>query len=85
MLGICLHEAADVAAAGKMFTLRPQHDDTDARMLIERLEGQAELVALRHRHHVVGRTVEDDVGALMRLIDFNLEAVELRKTGISKS
>ena len=46
---------------------------------------QPQLVALRHRNDVVGRPVEDDVGALMRLVDLDLETVELGEPGIGES
>jgi hypothetical protein len=60
-----------------MFADRPDDDDAHARVFVERFEHQPQLVALRHRDDVVGRSVEDDVGALMRLIELDLEAVEL--------
>jgi hypothetical protein len=53
-----------------------QHDDAHARILVEGLEHQPELVALRHRHDVERRPVEDHVGALARRIDLDAEAVE---------
>ena len=57
--------------------MRTHHDDADARVLVERLEHQPQLVALRHRDDVEGRAVEDDIGALMRRVDLDLETVEL--------
>jgi len=84
VFGTRLHETADVAAAGEMLALRPQHDDANARILVERLERQPELIALRHRHNVIGRAAKDNVGTLMRFIDLDLEPVELGKAGISK-
>ena len=62
----------------------PDHDDAHARILVQRLEHQPQLIALRHRHDIEGRPVEDDIGALMRLVDFDLEAVELGKPGVCK-
>ena len=53
-------------------------------ILVQRLEDQPQLIALRHRNDVVGRPVEDDVGALMRLVDFDLETVELAEPGIGE-
>ena len=61
-----------------------QHDDAHARVLVEALEHQAELVALRHRHHVERRPVEDDVGALARLVDLDAEAVERGEAGVGE-
>ncbi len=63
----CLHEALDVAAGRKMLADRAQHDDAHPRILVEMLEHHPQLVALRHRHHVQRRPVEDDVGPLARL------------------
>ncbi len=83
-LGRCLHEAADIAAAGKILSDRTHHDDAYAVVLIECLEHQPELVALRHRHHVERRAVEDDVGAFMRFVDLDLEAVELGEAVIGE-
>jgi hypothetical protein len=77
-LGRGLHEAADIAARGKMLADRPDDDDAYARIFVERFEHQPQLVALRHRDDVVGRPVEDDIGALMRLIELDLETVEFR-------
>ena len=59
-----------------------QHDDADAGVLVEALEHQPKLVALRHRHDVERRPVEDDVGALARLVDLDAEAVERGEAGI---
>ena len=83
-LGRRLHEALDVAAAGKMLADRAQHDDAHARVLVERLEHQAKLVALRHRDDVERRPVEDDVGALARRVDLDAEAVERGEARIGK-
>ena len=54
MLGGSLHEAFDVAAAGKMLANGAQHDHAHALVRIERLEYKPQLVALRHfneRHY----------------------------------
>ena len=59
-----------------MLADRAQHDDAHARILVERLEHEAKLVALRHRDDVERRPVEDDVGALARGVDLDAEAVE---------
>ena len=53
-----------------------QHDHAHARILIERLEHQAELIALAHFDHVERRPVEHHIGALARRIDLDAEAVE---------
>ena len=84
MLGARFHEAADIAAAGEVLALAAHHDDTHARIFVQRLEGQPELVALRHRHDVIGRASKDDVGALMRLVDLDLEPIELGEPGIGE-
>src|SRR5439155_21955936 len=84
MIGACLQETDDVAAAGEMLSLPPQHDDANVRILIERLECQPELIALRHRHDVMGRASKDDVGALMRLVDLDLEPIQLCEAGIGE-
>jgi hypothetical protein len=54
---------------------RAQHDHPHAGVLVEQLEGKAELLALRHRHHVERRAVEDYVRALVRLVDLDAKAV----------
>ena len=51
-------------------------------VVVEALEHQPELVALRHRHHVERRPVEDDVGALARFVDLDAEAVERGEAGV---
>ena len=53
-------------------------------VLVERLEHQAKLVALRHRDDVERRPVEDDVGALARRVDLDAEAVERGEAGIGE-
>ena len=65
-----------------MLAGRAQHDHTHARIIVERLEHQAKLIALRHLDDVERRPVEHDVGAFARRIDLNAEAVELLQTGI---
>ena len=65
-----------------MFADRAQHDHAHALVLVQRLEHQAELVALRHFDDVERRPVEDDVGALLGDVEFDLEAVERRETRI---
>ena len=80
-----LHEALDVAAGGEMLADRAHHDDAHARILVERLEHEAKLVALRHRHDVERRPVEDHVGALARRVDLDAEAVERREARIGES
>ena len=65
-----------------MLADRPDDDDADPIVLIERLEHQPQLIALRHRDDIVGRPVENDVGALPCLVDLDLETVELAEPGI---
>ena len=60
-----------------MLADRAHHDDAHARIFIQRLEHQPQLVALRHRDDVERWPVENDVGALTPLVDFDLKAVEL--------
>src|SRR6185436_14568179 len=59
-----------------------QNDDAHPRVLVEMLEHHPQLVALRHRHHVERRPVEDDVGALARFVDLDAEAVERGEAGV---
>ena len=47
MLGRGREKAGDIAAGGKMLADRAQHDDAHARILVERFEDQAKLIALR--------------------------------------
>ena len=84
MLGRGFHEASDIAAAGEMLADRSHHDDPDPRILVEGFEHQPKLIALRHRYDVVGRTIENDIGPFVSLVDLHLEAVELCQTGIGK-
>src|ERR1044072_7801121 len=53
-------------------------------MRVERHEHQAKLAALRHRHDVEGRPVEDHVGALACFVDLDAESVECRKARIDE-
>jgi len=48
MLGRGLEKAADFAAARKMLAFCPQHDDAHCGISVERLKGNAQLVALHH-------------------------------------
>ena len=82
MLRRGFHKTLDVAAGGKMLADRAQHDHAHALVLVQRLEHQAELIALRHFDDVERRPVEDDVGALLGDVQFDLEAVERRQTRI---
>ena len=84
MLGRRGEEAGDIAAAGKMLADRAQHDHAHAGILVERLEDQAELIALAHLDDVQRRPVEHDVGAFARRIDLDAKAVELLQTRIGK-
>ena len=85
MLGRGFHEAFDVAAAGKMLANGAQHDHADMLVLVERLEHEPQLVALRHLDHVERRAVKDDIRALLSGVQFNLEAVECREARIVES
>ncbi len=66
MFGRGLQETGYIAAGGKMLARRAQHDHPHARVLIERLENKAKLIALVHFDDVQRRPVEHDVGALAR-------------------
>jgi hypothetical protein len=59
-----------------MLALRAQHDDPDAPIGIERLEGGAQLLAFGHCDDVERRPVENNVGALAGGIDLDPETVE---------
>ena len=76
LLGRCFHEAADVTPAGKMLADRADHDNPHALIFVQCLEHEPQLVALRHRDDVERWAVENDVGALAHLVDFDLETVE---------
>src|SRR5271168_741068 len=67
-----------------MLARRAQHDDAHARILVERLENQAKLIALSHFDDVQGRPVEHHIGAFARRIDLDAKAVELLQTRIGK-
>ena len=62
-----------------------QHDDAHPRILVERLEDQAELIALFHLDDVERRPVEHDIGAFALRIDLDAKAVELLQARIGKS
>ena len=62
-----------------------QHDDPYPRILVDRFEHEAQLVALRHLDDVERRPVEDHVGALALVVDLDPEAVEAREPRIGKS
>ena len=59
-----------------MLAHRPQHDDAHARVLVQRLEHHAQLIALPHLDDVERRPVEHHVGALARGVDLDAKAVE---------
>jgi hypothetical protein len=84
MLGRRFHEAPDVSSAGKMLADGADHDDANPLVLVERLENQTELIALRHRNDIVGGTIEDDIRAFMRLVDFDAKSVEFGEAGIGE-
>ncbi len=67
-----------------MLAGRAQHDHAHARVLIERLENKAKLIALVHFDNVQRRPVEHDVGALARAVDLDAKAVELVQARIGK-
>src|SRR5712692_10830408 len=71
-----IEKAADLVAAGKMLALGAQHDDPDAPIGVEGLEGRAQLLAFGHRDDVEWRPVENDIGALARGIDLDTKAIE---------
>jgi hypothetical protein len=62
-----------------------QHDDPDPFILLQCLEQQPQLVALRHRNDVQRRTVEDHIGALAHGIDLHAKAVERGKARVGES
>jgi hypothetical protein len=62
----------------------PQHDDADAHVLVQRLEHEAQLVALGHLDDVERGPVEDHVSAFARCIDLDAEAVERGKPRIGE-
>src|SRR6202043_3485620 len=74
----------DIAAGGKMLANGAQHDDADARILVERLEDQTKLIALPHFDDIEGRRVENDVGAFAGRVDLDAKAVEGLQTRIGK-
>jgi hypothetical protein len=76
VLGGRFEETADLAAAGKMLAQRPHYDDADAVVGIERLEGDAQVLALRHRNDVERRPIEDHIGTLAPGVDLDAETVE---------
>ena len=53
-------------------------------VLVECFERQPELIALRHRHDIVRRPVEDDVRALVRFVDLDEEAIQFGEAGIAE-
>ena len=76
MLGGGFEETTDLAAAGKMLTQRPQHDDANVHVGIERLKGSAQLLTLPHRYDVKRRPVEDHIGTLALDVDLNVKTVK---------
>src|SRR2546425_13352787 len=67
-----------------MLADRAHDDDAHARILVKRLEHEAQLLALRHRHDVERRPVEDYVGAFARGIDLDAEAIECGKARVGE-
>ena len=84
-LGRRFQETLDIAAAGKMLADGAQHDDAHPFILVQRLEHEPQLVALRHRNDVERRAVEDHVGALARGIDLDAKAVERGEARVGES
>jgi hypothetical protein len=70
-------------AARKVFARRPQHNDADHGIGVERLECHAQLLALPHRDHAQRWPVEDDVAAFASGVDFNAKPVEIAVTAFS--
>ena len=85
MLGRGFEKAFDVAAAGKVLADGTQHDDADARVVVDRFEHQAQLVALRHLDDVERRPIENHVGALAFGIDFDAKPVKPRQPRVGES
>jgi len=54
------------------------------RVLVERLEHEPKLVALRHRDDVERRPVEDHLRALAALVDPDAKAIERREARIGE-
>src|SRR5436190_1085275 len=79
-----LQKAANIAAAREMLAHGAQHHDAYACLLVESLEDEAQLIALRHFDDVERRPIEDDVGAGPFGIDLDAEAVEACEPGIGK-
>jgi hypothetical protein len=67
-----------------MLARRAHDNDTRPRILVDRLEHETKLVALRHRDDVERRPVENDIGPLARFVDLDAEAVERRKARIGE-
>ena len=67
-----------------MLAVGAQHDHAHARILVERLEHQPKLVALRHLDDIERRPVEHHVGAFARGVDLDAKAVELLQSRIGK-
>ena len=86
VLGARLHEALDVAARGEMLARRRDSTMTRTRrILVEGLEHQPELVALRHRDDVEGGR-SSTMSARSRCgVDLDAEAVEIGETGIGEA
>src|SRR5262249_39891420 len=84
MLRACLQKSPNISAAGKMLTDGSQHDNPNTCILIQRLEGEAQLIALRHLDDVERRPVENDVGPLLGGINLDVKTVEFAKTRIKE-
>ena len=85
VLGRCLQETLDIAAAGKMLAGCSQNDDANAHILVQSLEHKPKLIALGHGYDVERRPIENDIGPFARRIDFHTEAVKHGKPRIRKS
>src|SRR5262249_54792566 len=83
VLGRRLQKSLDVAAAGEMFPRGTQHNDANAPILVQCLEHEAELIALRHGDNIEGRAIEDDVGTLACGIGLDTKCIERSEAGIA--
>jgi hypothetical protein len=84
MLGRGREKTGDIAAGGKVLADGAQHDDTHARILVERFEDQAKLIALPHFDDIERRPVENNVGAFAGRIDLDAKAVKGVQTRVGK-
>src|SRR5579875_1598384 len=62
-----------------------QHDDAHPLVLVESLEDKPQLVTLGHLDDVERRSVEDDVRALLAIVELDQKAIERLETRIGES